>query len=318
MPRQAQRGGVIWIRPWLARPRAELQAYVDRHDLRHVEDDSNADPRHARNRLRLQVWPVISAGHDAAADALVQVARHAQEAKACLQALAEIDLARAVRDDGLDIVALHESTPPRRANALRHWLGATVGQPPAASLLQRLATQLDVSRALSWPIDGEHELRLYRGVLRVARVDACAGRVAPVAPAVREQRMQVTAPGVYPLPGWGGVLVVELAGADAATAGVAAFVDLAQLVQVELRARSGAERFQLGLCRPARSLKKQFQALAVPEGARGGPVLWIGERLLFVPGLGVDASWHEAARRAAQPCTLAWRSLVVPMLQRGG
>jgi len=36
-------------------------------------------------------------------------------------------------------------------------------------------------------------------------------------------------------------------------------------------------------------LKKQYQARGVPEWQRGGPLVYAGERLLFVPALGIDA-----------------------------
>jgi tRNA(Ile)-lysidine synthase len=45
----------------------------------------------------------------------------------------------------------------------------------------------------------------------------------------------------------------------------------------------------------ARSLKKQFQARAVPAWAREGPLLYTDQaQLLFVPGLGIHASLWAA------------------------
>jgi tRNA(Ile)-lysidine synthase len=66
-------------------------------------------------------------------------------------------------------------------------------------------------------------------------------------------------------------------------------VPLAWLAQAELRARSGGEQFQAGLGRPARSLKKQFQAAELPAWERSGPLVYSGGQLVFVPGLGIDA-----------------------------
>ena len=59
MPRQVERDGVVWARPWLRRDPDEIAAYVRRHRLTHIDDDSNADPRFARKRLRLTVWPSL-------------------------------------------------------------------------------------------------------------------------------------------------------------------------------------------------------------------------------------------------------------------
>jgi tRNA(Ile)-lysidine synthase len=66
-------------------------------------------------------------------------------------------------------------------------------------------------------------------------------------------------------------------------------VPLAWLAQLELRERSGGEQFQAGIGRPPRSLKKQYQAQAVPAWERDGPLVYSGGQLVFVPGLGLDA-----------------------------
>jgi tRNA(Ile)-lysidine synthase len=87
--------------------------------------------------------------------------------------------------------------------------------------------------------------------------------------------------GTYALPGWCGRLRVQRAQHGG--------VPLAWLAHLELRPRAGGERFQAGLGRPARSLKKQYQAAAVAQWLRDGPLLYSGGQLVFVPGLGIDA-----------------------------
>ena len=53
--------------------------------------------------------------------------------------------------------------------------------------------------------------------------------------------------------------------------------------------RPVAGRQGAGVGRPPRSLKKQFQAAAVPDWQRDGPLVYSGGQLVFVPGLGIDA-----------------------------
>jgi len=86
MPVSFERAGIHWLRPWLSRSRAEVQAYVDAHGLSHIDDDSNADPRFARNRLRLKWWPALAVDFPGAEASLAQAANHAADAHACLQA----------------------------------------------------------------------------------------------------------------------------------------------------------------------------------------------------------------------------------------
>jgi tRNA(Ile)-lysidine synthase len=73
----------------------------------------------------------------------------------------------------------------------------------------------------------------------------------------------------------------------------------ALLRDVVVHGRTGGEQFLLAPRATARSLKKQFQALACPAWARGGPLVSTGAgRLLFVPGLGMDArAWAPAGRK---------------------
>jgi len=120
----------------------------------------------------------------------------------------------------------------------------------AASLVARLMTELRPRGNARWPLE-MGELRTYRGVLRHADPD---DRQPQRGSASAEGSLSVNGVGEFRLPGWGGCLLVERAKEQG--------VPLAWLGRLELKARSGAEQFQLGLGRPPRSLKKQYQAQA--------------------------------------------------------
>lgn len=47
------------VRPLLTTSRREILSYLEAHGLPHVEDSTNADPSYARNRLRLQLLPLL-------------------------------------------------------------------------------------------------------------------------------------------------------------------------------------------------------------------------------------------------------------------
>lgn len=292
MPAGLERDGVLWLRPWLAHTDTQIASYVRRYRLRHVEDDSNADPRLARNRLRLQVWPALSAAFPGAEAALADSAAWSGEAAHCLEDLARLDLAAARDGERLAWNALATLSAARRSNALRHWLHERTGLRPPASLIGRLAREMGPRTTACWPLP-HGELRAYRGLLAVHAGPATD----PVA--AREHGLSVDAPGFYPLPGWGGGLLVRPA--------LQGGVPLAWLAGLDLRERSGAERFQAGPGRPPRSLKKQYQAAGVPAWQRAGPLLYRGTQLLFVPGLGLDGHVLEAP---GQPrVLLSWQRL---------
>lgn len=294
MPTRVERDGITWQRPWLAKSRDEIEAYVRRHRLKHIDDESNDDRRFARNRLRLDVWPALSGAFGHAEASLATAAGWAHEARAALDELATLDLGQIAGERGLQMQPWLALSSARRSNALRAWLGAHVGRSPASSLVTRLLLELPASRSARWPVEGG-ELRLYRGWLGIDKMPA-----QPAAPpAARETRLCVTRAGRYPLPGWAGSLHVESAADEG--------VPLAWLAHLELQPRAGAEQFQSGLGRPPRSLKKQFQAAGVPEWERAGPLIYSGGQLVFVPGLGLDA---RVIGLPGQPLvTLRWVAL---------
>ena len=274
MPRSVVRDGIEWQRPWLDWSRDAIDAYVRRHRLTHIEDDSNADPRFARNRLRLQVWPALTEAFPQADATLATAAQWAQQASAALDELAEIDIAQVVSDGGLQVSRWLTLSSARRSNLLRAWLRQQRdGVPAPASLITRLLDELPQQMSARWPWD-DAELRVYRGVLRVESPT----KAAVAAP--RESTLSIRRVGVYALPGWAGELHVDAVAEHG--------VPLAWLAHSTLRERAGAEQFQAGLGRPPRSLKKQFQAAAVPAWQRSGPLLYSGGQLVFVPGLGLD------------------------------
>lgn len=293
MPRRIERDGVIWERPWLDTPRETIEAYVRKHRLRFIDDDSNADERFARNRLRLSVWPALAGAFPQAEASLAQSARWAQQAAAALDELAAIDLARVADASGLVVTEWRTLSEARQSNALRAWLAA-IGQPAPASLVLRLQQELGGQGA--WPAAGG-ELRVHRG--RLGFVASPSSH--PAAP-VRETALSIRRAGRHALPGWGGELVATRVAQDG--------IPLAWLGALALRAREGGEQFQAGLGRPPRSLKKQFQAAAVPAWQRDGPLVYSGGQLLFVPGLGIDA---RVVGLPGQPqVSLAWRRTAEP------
>jgi tRNA(Ile)-lysidine synthase len=273
MPAEVERDGITWVRPWLDVPREQVEAYVRRHRLKHVDDDTNDAPRFARNRLRIAVWPALVDAFPHAEAALADAAEWARQANACLDEIATADLATMTDDGALDLRAWQALSAARRGNALRAWLRARLHRPAPATLVSRLMQELSVSGTARWPVTGG-VLRAYRGTLR-HEVEAAAST------APRETSISIRRAGRHALPGWGGALQVERVKEGG--------VPLAWLAHVELKPRSGGEQFQSGIGRPPRSLKKQFQAAARPAWERDGPLVYSGGQLVFVPGLGIDA-----------------------------
>ena len=299
MPSSADRHGIRWERPWLSHPRRAIEAYVAQHGLAYIEDDSNADPRFARNRVRLTVWPALEAAFEQAEVSLAQSAGRAADARACLEdwlAQSLVGLLVPGQADALSAPALLALPLPHQRELLRHWFTTCTDRHLPASAVARLTQELpslvDTGRSIQWRA-GAFDVCLYRRVL-ICRSAELARHSSTEAPAAK--LLHISGPGRHALPEWGGDLVVSVVDSG----GVA----LSRLAQVEIRSREGGEDFQLGTNRPSRALRKQFQAQAVPEWERSGPLVFAQDQLVFARGLGMDA--RVLAAPGEPQVTLIW------------
>jgi tRNA(Ile)-lysidine synthase len=303
MPRQIDRGGIVWARPWVDQPREAIDAYLRRHRLRAIDDPSNAQPEYARSRLRLSIWPALRENFEQADACLSASARRAHEATECLRELARADLQQTGSSaESLSLPGWLGLSPARRANALRAWLADRQPRGVAETLVQRLLAELPLATAARWPAGGG-ELRLYDGVLRLF------AQPRSVVPGP-SGRIDLSCPGRHAVPEWGGAFEVRAAPA----AGLSAVL----LAECELRARCGGERFQRQPGSPPRSLKKQYQAMRLPAWQRGGPLVFARGELLYVPGLGIDA--RACAASAGPALQLRWLPAIAagPPVEPGG
>jgi len=293
MPDQQWReDGLCWARPWLRQPREAIEAYITWHGLRHIEDDSNSDPRYARNRLRLAVWPALSAAFPQAEASLAQSAGWAQQALALQQEMAQLDLQTLAPDEaGLDVAGLQRLSRARASNALRAWLQRQTGGPAPASLVERLQREWGHADHGHWPSAGG-QLRLYRGRLSWAEA-------APAAVVPPSQSVNLGFAGRHAQADWGGVWELEAVPSGG--------VSPSRLQDLTLRGRAGGEQFQHSPRSRARSLKKAYQEAGIPAWERAGPLLFSGDQLLFAPGLGLDA--RVLAGPGEPQLSLRWTAL---------
>jgi len=272
------------VRPLLAVSRRELEHYAQRHGLAAVDDPSNADPRFARNALRLHVLPELArirSGYARSAARSIELVGEAAEvleelAQEGLQACTEAAPAGMLRLDRLAALA-----PSRRALVLRAWLAGQGVQAPSRA---RLAEALD--QALNGRADsrmliriGKRELRRHGGLL-VLRLPGQAARL--------RERLQWSGETELAVGNWGGVLrflPAEGPGFDPAWL---------RERPLELRLRTGGERLKPHAGRPSKRLKHLYQEAGVPEFERSAlPLLWRDDRLIFVARVGADTRLLE-------------------------
>lgn len=292
MPAHAVRNGVTWVRPWLKQPREAIESYVRAHRIRFVDDESNADPRFARNRLRLAVMPALRAAFTDADSALAAAAAQAARARALIDEVACADAAAAC-DHGVLVQERWQAlSAARQRECLRAWLVPHAARGVPDTLLDRLLRELPGAQPARWQLDGGGELRRYRGRITMSPPSVAAATRWPCA-------AEVDRVGTHAVPG----LAASLRVGSSKGAGM----PLALLHGAMWHARDAAQQFQRAPATPPRSLKKQYQAAGLPAWSRAAPLLFSADgQLLFVPGLGADA---RALARAGQPrVSLSWQT----------
>jgi tRNA(Ile)-lysidine synthase len=162
----------------------------------------------------------------------------------------------------------------RASRLLREFLASRGLRAPSEAKLVEMLRQLTSSGART---NIEHDgkaLRVYRG--KVSIDSETEGPFDPV-PWKGERRLKI--------PALGGELRFR------AGEGIASKHLKERIFQVRLR--SGGERLQVHPRRPRRTLKNLFQEAGVPSWARSRtPLLFCGEDLVWVPGLGVDVRFQ--------------------------
>ena len=284
------------FRPLLRYSRARLRSFAEAQGLRWVEDESNASTRFDRNFLRLQVEPLLGARFPGWQDALARFARHAAGVGELLDALAGID--GAPERPGATLALRPELSPERRANVLRAWLARNAVAMPSEARLAEMARQL-------WDARDDARVRLDHGGVAIVRHRGEAlierGLAGASAASPQPQGWEIA---------WRQESDVELGaerGAVHFDAAVGEGIRAAMASgEWSFRPRRGGETIRLAEDRPTRTLKNLLQERDVPIWQRDNlPLLFHGDRLVWVPGVGIAAEYVcEAGETGLSP---SWR-----------
>ena len=292
------------LRPLLDVTRAEILEYARKRKLRWIEDESNQDIYFQRNYLRHEVLPVIARRFPAYRATLARAAQHLAEAARTLDEVAAADGAEWIESGSLAVDALRRLPAARARNLLRYFLaGHGLTMPGAGRLEEALRQALDAKQDARVLVElGNFTLRRHAGNLHLVRSGS-----AP--PAHFEKRWRGEKE--IALPELGGVLSL----APARGSGIS----LARLGArpVTIRVRQGGERLQPDCRRPRRSLKNLLQEARLPPWQRERlPLLYCGEHLVWVAGIGVDCRFQAAGVEpairpvwgAGEETRLPWRA----------
>lgn len=271
------------LRPLLEVPRSEIETYARNNQLHWITDESNADVSFDRNYLRHEIFPVLEKRFPSYRTTFLRTSRHLAEASSLLDELAEADSNNCSVSGKLQVEGLRKLDYPRAKNLLRHTLAQQGVTLPSTVKLEEILRQLLSSRpdAKLHIAFGNTEIRCFKGVLHVR----------PLAtPAATEWQLA-----------WYGekqLVIADPDGTISFSQRKSAGINLPRLMEkpVTIRLRQGGERLRPDCKRPRRSLKNLLQEAGLPPWEREVlPLLFSGEHLVWVPGIGIDCEFQAAA-----------------------
>lgn len=269
---------LLMARPLLKVARAVLEEYVAAQQLTYIEDESNHDPRYARNALRQQVMPVLAQYFPGFQERFSRSAGHMQTTQRLLIDLAAQDMAVCADGACLDLEHVRQLSGERIDNLLRYWFGLHHLRMPSSAWLSEMRQQLleakaDAQLCVTHP---DCHIRRHRNrVFLTPRDDIDRSEIAP-------QAFRWNGEAEMHFPQFGGVLHF-----DRAEQGIA--VDWLRAQTLQIQYRSGGERLKLAFNRPTKSVKYHYQAFDVPPWERGRlPLVSSGKQILFAAGIGMD------------------------------
>ena len=295
---------LVMARPLLSASRRQLAEYVAAQHIAHVDDESNHDPRFARNALRHQVMPALAAAFPGFQERFARSAQHAQSAQRLLTELAEQDLAACLDGDCLDVAKLRAMSSDRAYNLLRHWFATRGLRMPTTAWLAEMLTQLvearyDAQLLVTHP---DCHVRRHRDRLHLTpKLAELEGTRVDESDIKDGQAFRWNGEAELAFPAYGGVLYF-----DPAEEGLAA--DWLRGQELVIDFRQGGERLKLAQNRSTRGLKYHYQACNIPAWERTRlPVVWARKQLLFAAGVGMDC--HHLVNEGETRYRLRWQAV---------
>ncbi|MBP6057561.1 MAG: tRNA lysidine(34) synthetase TilS [Nitrosomonas sp.] len=268
------------LRPLLEISRSRIEGYARQNKLDWVNDESNDSTVFNRNFLRHDILPLLSKRYPNYPKTLLRTSRHLSEASLLLDELAAIDSENCLIFGRLQVDGLRKLSFSRAKNLLRYTLFRRGMNLPSTVRLEEILHQLlSVSADNQFHISfGDHEIRCYKGAIYIL----------PGKKLFPEPKEYI----------WRGETRLELPHLN----GTLCFsqiknqgISQQKIVKgaMVIRLRSGGERFMPVCNRPRRSLKNLLQEASIPPWERNTmPLLFCGEKLVWVPGIGIDCEFQ--------------------------
>ncbi|HSR35713.1 MAG TPA: tRNA lysidine(34) synthetase TilS [Desulfurivibrionaceae bacterium] len=298
------------IRPLLAIPKEELLAYLADRDIAFCRDSSNTDRRYLRNRVRLELLPWLESHcNPNVRQTLRQTAAVLQDEEAVLAELTATAWAQVATTHGQELRVQRAALlaqPVAIQRRLMEQAMVQCGSAPSFRLIDQLL------RLAMAPEPGRLHLakglRVWRqsGTLCFAHPQGHVRQRGDLLPPASSFRLVVPAPGRYPLPATGRVLVVEQCTAPPThpAPGVLLLDAAAAAFPLLVRSVSPGDRFHPLGAPGRRKLSDFFIDQKIPAAERWQvPVVVAADgRIVALAGMRIDQAVKVTEQTTATVC----------------
>lgn len=273
-----RRGNII--RPLLCCSRKEIEAYCAENGLRYVTDSTNLEPAYTRNRIRLEIMPLLRQLNENADGNIARSAGLVREADDYLRYISDKELKQIQTEDGCDCEQLLQLPDAVRGYALRR-LADEAGE-PMDHVHVALATEAMRSGG-AVELGNGYTAVCAQGILRIVKDGGEKTQIesVPLRDYPRKVRLQIKDGAIFrngkPLDCQkiNNLFVKQLLPCDIITD------------DTVVRTRAQGDFFSDSRRGVTKSLKKLFNELKIPREKRDGVLLVAkGSEVLWIEGVG--------------------------------
>lgn len=268
------------LRPLLEISRDEIESYGRLNKLNWIKDESNDSIIFNRNFLRHEILPILKKRYPNYPKILLRTSRHFSEASLLLDELAAIDNEYCMVSGKIQISNIRMLSFARAKNLLRYNLAQRDITLPSTVKLETILHQILSAGPDSQPCIrfGNTEIRRHKGSIHILSSKTTFSSSAHYI--------------------WNGEthLVLDhfngtICFTDIKSQGISRKKISTELITI--RSREGGERFMPTCNRPRKSLKNLLQEASIPPWERNTiPLIFCGEKLIWVPGIGIDCEFQ--------------------------
>ncbi|MBY0499925.1 MAG: tRNA lysidine(34) synthetase TilS [Nitrosomonas sp.] len=268
------------LRPLLEISRDEIESYGRLNKLNWIKDESNDSIIFNRNFLRHEILPILKKRYPNYPKTLLRTSRHFSEASSLLDELAAMDNENCMVSGKIQISSIRMLSFARAKNLLRYNLAQRDITLPSTVKLETILHQIMSAGPDSHPCIsfGNTEIRCHKGSIYILSNKASLSSSA---------RYIWNGESHLVLDHFNGTICFT----DVKSQGISRKKISTELITI--RSRKGGECFMPTCNRPRRSLKNLLQEASIPPWERNTiPLIFCGEKLIWVPGIGIDCEFQ--------------------------